>query len=118
MTVKWHGLKAERAFEDGSETGIHNSLDTLLTECLLIVPLEFGDLQRSGRIETKGMTGLIEFGGSPCDDPIIAVVQHEHLEFKHKLGRQAKYLEEPLLQSIERTHRTIGKALWDRLHRG
>lgn len=115
MTVKWNGQKVHRAFRNGSEAGIGKSLDHVLADSLRLVPLEYGELQASGRVENRGYSGHIEYGGPPCEDPIIAIVQHEDLDMRHKAGRSAKYVEIPLLTNADKVHMTIGHELRQRL---
>lgn len=117
MTVKWNGMRAVRAFNQGSERGTKNGADHVLTESLRLVPLEFGELQASGHVENHGNESSISYGGPPSE-PVIAVVQHEHLEFTHKSGRSAKYLEIPLIANARKVHDIIGWALRDELHKG
>jgi hypothetical protein len=55
------------------------------------VPLDEGNLERSGRVDVDGLDGSISY------DTPYAVIQHERLDFVHPIpGRKAKYLEDPM----------------------
>lgn len=75
------------------ETAIQRALllsgEHILDESTRIVPLESGDLQRSGHVAQDGDSVTIGYS-SP-----YAVIQHEDLTFRHAAGRSAKYLEKP-----------------------
>lgn len=60
-----------------------------------LVPFDDGDLSASQQIEfaTAGIfTAIITYGGLAAP---YALVQHENMNYKHGLGRSAKYLERP-----------------------
>ncbi|MFD8685371.1 hypothetical protein [Streptomyces sp. NPDC059651] len=82
---QWTG-RGRRLASEGLERG----LEHVLTEAQRIVPLEEGTLERSGRVSVDGLDGAISF------DTPYAVIQHEALDFRHLLGRTAKYLEIPM----------------------
>jgi hypothetical protein len=74
--------------------GLKKFAKFIFNESQKIVPTDYGPLKESGHIESGGdddrPTESIVY------DEHYAVVQHEDLEFKHKPGEQAKYLEAPL----------------------
>lgn len=66
-----------------------------------IVPVDTGTLRRSGVLvpaREKG-TSMIEvvmgYGGAAS---AYALKQHENLNYRHREGKQAKYLEEPVMK--------------------
>lgn len=66
-----------------------------------LVPVDTGTLRRSGVIlpaREKG-TSIVEvvmgYGGAASE---YALKQHENLSYRHKEGKQAKYLEEPVMK--------------------
>lgn len=66
------------------------------------VPVDFGDLRRSGTILPPRKVGNyweleMGYGGAAKD---YAMVQHERPDFKHKNGRTWKYLEIPVRERI------------------
>lgn len=59
----------------------------ILEESNRIVPLEYGDLQRSGYVDQDGNKIVVGYN-TP-----YALIQHENLSYNHAPGRTAKYLE-------------------------
>lgn len=60
-----------------------------------LVPFDDGDLSASQKIEfaRRGdLTATVTYGGLAAP---YALVQHERLDYKHRAGRTAKYLENP-----------------------
>lgn len=112
MTVRWYGRRVKDSLDRGSSRGISEALGQILGASLRLVPLEYGDLQRSGKAVARGDHGYLSFGGSPSQ-AVIAIVQHERLDFQHKAGRSAKYVEIPFKRNAARVHRIIGGELRD-----
>lgn len=92
FTLKWNGAQVEAMIKSGSVEGLTNACEYVLGESNAHVPLETGDLERSGTvtIDPGEQVGHISYSG-PC-----SVVQHERLDFKHDSGRNAKFLENAL----------------------
>lgn len=67
--------------------------DHILEIAQQLVPHETGVLQNTGRVVVSrgGLRAAVQFG-TP-----YARRQHEEMDWKHKPGRQAKYLEEPMM---------------------
>lgn len=66
-----------------------------------LVPVDTGTLRRSGTILPPRETNannielVMGYGGAA---KAYALRQHENLNYRHKEGRQAKYLEEPVMK--------------------
>jgi len=80
------------------------------------VPVERGPLRASGHVMLPQMEGsgpvvVLGFGGPSV---AYAVVQHESLHFKHKVGT-AKYLETPAMAQASIMNRTVAERLRKRL---
>jgi len=73
----------------------------VLTESRRIVPLEEGTLERSGRIDADGLVAAVSYGGGDPELDVVAVVQHERLDYQHAPGRKAKYLESTMLAEAD-----------------
>jgi hypothetical protein len=71
--------------------GLALAAEHILTESRRVVPIEEGTLERSGATSVDGNRAAISY------DTPYAVRQHEELAYRHDAGRQAKYLEEPML---------------------
>lgn len=67
----------------------------VLGESDQLVPIEEGTLSRSGNA-TAETQGAVAVGAISYDGP-YAAIQHERLDYRHDPGRQAKYLEQPLM---------------------
>jgi hypothetical protein len=99
-----------------SEEGLKNALLFVATESQNKAPVEFGDLRGSVLVEMDGNVvaegneqgGLSIVGnasgtaGSVSYNTPYAATQHEHTEFDHPLGGQAKYLESVLTSEKDR----------------
>jgi hypothetical protein len=65
-----------------------------------IVPVDTGTLRRSGVLLPAKENGtsvevVMGYGGAAS---AYALRQHENLNYRHREGKQAKYLEEPVMQ--------------------
>lgn len=65
-----------------------------------LVPVDTGTLRRSGVLESAKEKGtsievVMGYGGAAS---AYALKQHENLSYRHKEGKQAKYLEQPVMQ--------------------
>jgi len=93
VRVTWHGPKVKKAARRGATKGLTDGTEHLLAASTAIVPIEEATLERSGvaSVDEATMTGAVSYDGP------YAVRQHEDLTYRHDLGRQAKYLEQPML---------------------
>lgn len=92
--LKWNGDLVDGRMKVGAVRGLTKGTEHVLTESRKVVPIEEGTLERSGvaSVDPATMQGAISY------DTVYAVPQHENLDWQHDTGRQAKYLEEPLLR--------------------
>lgn len=111
--MSWQGrrLWTDRGRRAASR-GLRLALEHILAESKKIVPLEEGTLERSGRVDVDGLDGAISF------DTVYAVRQHEELTWKHLPGRQAKYLEVPMMRERDRALEIMAVPLRRWLRRG
>lgn len=64
-----------------------------------LVPIDTGNLRSTREVEFEDgltMSATISYGDTATP---YAIVQHERTDYRHKGGRQAKYLEEPYLEA-------------------
>jgi hypothetical protein len=89
----------DRRAHEGAVKGITMSGEYVLTESRAVVPLDEANLERSGRVDVDGaaLEAAVSYGGDDDQLGIVAIVQHERLDYQHAPGRTAKYLEAPLL---------------------
>jgi len=84
---------ARRALHKGAVRGLTLAAEHVLGASRALVPLEEGTLERSGHtdVDAADLTAAVSY------DTPYAVRQHEELTWRHADGRQAKYLETPLV---------------------
>lgn len=92
MRIEWNDDEVIAALEAASFEGTQLAGEYLLGESDALVPLEEGDLSRSGEVTSDATTGQVAVS---YDRP-YAVRQHEELTWRHDPGRTAKYLEGPM----------------------
>ena len=115
MTVKtkWLGIEVKARERAGAERGLYLWAELILEEATKLVPLKVGTLERSGHAWPPSRVGRLRAAVS-YDTP-YAVVQHENMTFHHPRGRQAKYLEIPVVASravgLELVRREIALSL-------
>lgn len=109
-SAKWiPGADAAKAMRTGADRGVALAAEHLLGEARKIVPHETGVLERSGRASTE-QTGEVVRGAVSFDTP-YAVKQHENTHYRHKKGRRAKYLEDPLNGNADKFKGIVAAAL-------
>ena len=106
---------AASRMQTGAARGLHMWGEHVLDEAVRVVPIEEGVLQNSGTVgqSADGKTVGIGFGSGAAAK--YAVPQHEHLEYQHDPGKQAKYLEMPLQASKSTGLRILRDAVKDEL---
>lgn len=93
--------------ERGSARGLTLALEHVLAVSNERVPIEYGDLERSGivSVSADGDEGAVSYS-TP-----YAVPQHEELDYEHNEGRQAKYLESAIYDEQATVRRIIAAEL-------
>ena len=101
-------------FPKSARRGLYLGLELVMTDSKRnYVPVDKGVLRASGFVtmdeDEKKIRATIGFGGpagsgntngeSNAEDVNYAVIQHENMDFAHKVG-EAKFLERPLFQGI------------------
>jgi hypothetical protein len=76
------------------------------------VPLDDGELSLDARVFTNGATsehfeGAISYGNAGVAVE-YAVIQHENMEYRHRQGEQAKYLESAVIEMQPELENYIG----------
>lgn len=87
--------------------GVQLAIEHIYTASQPLVPVDTGRLKRSGKI-TKLEDGyrLQYRAENPKTGYNYAPIQHENMNFKHKVG-QAKYLESPIIRDMEQIKKII-----------
>lgn len=94
-------------------SALYTEGQSILSDSQPLVPVETGTLRASGAVELPAISGtavevVIGYGGAAQD---YAIVQHEHLEFAHPHGGQAKFLEQPALEHGATMEPRLGERL-------
>lgn len=109
---------AKARLDNGAHNGARRGAEFLLGITQNRVPLEEGDLQRTGRV-TEGSRGKkthnfgVVYGGQGLDD--YARRQHEELTWNHAPGRTAKYVEDPLAENAAAIKAMIAEGVREQL---
>jgi hypothetical protein len=91
VTVTWNGPEVKRRAHEGAVEGLEAGTQHLLGAALVLVPWDEHTLEGTGTATVNGskLVGAVSFN-TP-----YAKRQHEELDWRHKPGRSAKYLEIP-----------------------
>lgn len=84
--VKQHNAKLTE-IERAARDAIQATAKKVLRVSKALVPVDRGDLRKSGRVRVDGTTVTVSYSAPH------AFLQHERLDYKHPGGGQAKYLE-------------------------
>jgi hypothetical protein len=90
-----------------TKEGLHDVALDLQGKSQRLAPVDTGDLRGSAYTEVEKEAGgyVAEIGFKQ----IYSIVQHENLEYEHPRGGQAKYLEQPAKENINRYVRHIAE---------
>lgn len=77
----------------------------LLGKAVDLAPIDKGDLRGSGSAQFEDDAVTVGFS-----EP-YAISQHEHLEYEHPKGGQAKYLEQPFRENADKYINYIADAI-------
>lgn len=91
----WNGKAISQEMRKAAVVGLTKWAELVLQKARSIVPLDEATLERSGvaSVDPAELSAAVSF------DTPYAVVQHEDLTLTHAPGREAKYLEKPLVAS-------------------
>lgn len=85
----WTGPQVKADTRAAGARALREAAEHVLTETNDRIPLEYGDLMRSGDVDVDEH----ELVASISYDTAYAVRQHEDTDLLHPNGREAKYLE-------------------------
>ncbi|QIK82988.1 hypothetical protein [Sanguibacter sp. HDW7] len=109
LTLNLGATKA--ALRTAAAAGLKVGAEVVLAESRKVVPIEEATLSRSGATDVDEAT----LTASVSYDTPYAVRQHEELDYRHDEGRQAKYLEGPLLEHRDQALAAIAQTIRGRL---
>lgn len=100
----------------GTEKEVGKELDDIRLdlegEAKRRAPVKTGDLKGSGFSERDGLDVTVGF-----TEP-YALRQHEELEYEHPKGGEAKYLENPFKERVNKYIRAVGEAVRKAVDKG
>lgn len=89
-----------------SKKGFKEVCEDLIGKSINLAPVDIGDLRGSGHVEYKN-----DFDANVGFNEPYAIKQHEHTEYEHPKGGQAKYLEQPFRENIDKYIKHIAEAI-------
>lgn len=89
--------KAKAAIKLSMAEGVKKCAEVILKKSQVYVPVDTGDLKRSGRVEVSG-SGMGAKAAVIYRDP-VAVIVHEDMEAQHAPPTQAKFVERAVRES-------------------
>lgn len=99
------GEEARRLFRAAATRAVTMAGERVLGEAQRLAPIEEGTLRASGELEVihtgDAVTAEVSF------NTIYAARQHEETGWRHPLGGQAKYLEQPVQQAAPLLNRAL-----------
>lgn len=98
--IKWNSSGAIRAVTRATREATIELMGEVKERAVEYCPIDKGDLRASARVEYYSTRTVCIF-----DEP-YALIQHENLEYKHKVG-QAKYLERAFNEVMPHLQPTI-----------
>ncbi|MFG3174938.1 hypothetical protein ACGFZC_07645 [[Kitasatospora] papulosa] len=106
-TLRFNGDQVAAELHGAAERGVLMAGEYVLGESQAVVPIDEAALSRSGTVSVDPgtLTSAISY------DTPYAVRQHEEMTWRHAPGRQAKYLEQPLVQSRAQVQAIIAAQL-------
>lgn len=97
--------QARRAFHAAAERAVTKIGEHVLGAAQRLAPVEEGTLRASGDLEVSrtvdAYTAEVSF------NEVYAARQHEELGWRHPLGGQAKYLEQPVREAAPLLERAL-----------
>jgi hypothetical protein len=108
--LRWHGDKAMASALQAATKAIQTAAADLQGKSAMQAPVDTGDLRANCSVSpttTRGDEVSVTVG---YDLP-YAIVQHEHLEYRHPKGGKAKFLEDPYKENEAKYKRSIQNAV-------
>lgn len=92
---------------------LYQGAQLMMNESQKLVPFKLGALSASGIVELPKVVGNVVIEELGYGGPAVAyaIVQHERLDYQHAPGRQAKYLEQPVLALVGQVMNKLGEKL-------
>lgn len=111
VRVTWNGKRISERVHNAAVRGLREGSEHLLTTANYTVPLETGDLMRSGLadVDDQALEAVVSYGSGPAAP--YALIQHEDTTLQHDEGRRAKWLELALQEERRKIQNHIEDSL-------
>ena len=114
FTVTSHFDEANRKVNAGLVDGLRDVMEQMLEASNRLVPVDSGDLRDTGRVvvDPHTLEAAVTYGGG--DEDVVAVQQHERMDYDHPNGGQPKFLEAAIMSERDKVERVVGAAVQKR----
>lgn len=107
-------LKIDQAIDiirAAAADGLSRAAEMVLDESNKRVPIEDGDLRRSGKAseDREALAAAVSY------DTDYAVIQHERIKYRHDAGRSFKFLEQAATSNAARAGQIIADTIRQRV---
>lgn len=109
VKIEWNSVGVIAAVSNSSAKAVSDIIKEIEVIAKEQVPVRSGDLKKSGRSYMDGNTGIVIF------DAEHALIQHEDIEFHHKAGQNAKYLENAFNEVMPHMQQSMKQVIIDDL---
>lgn len=79
------------------------------------VPVDEGALKASGRTSSEELEAVVSYGEPGQRTGFAAIQQHEHTEYHHPHGGQAKFLEQPMMSETGQIGEAVAASMREEL---
>lgn len=113
VRLRWNGKRVSADVQSAAIIGLRDISEHLLTESNKTVPIETGELMRSGiaDVDKEALEASVSYGAGSAAP--YALRQHEDMDLRHDPGRRAKWLEKTLDEQGERMQKHVENKLRD-----
>ena len=98
VRAAWRGDQIKGIVREATVRGLKEGVEVARKASIQVAPLLTGEL-RAGAYTDVDENSLIGIVGYDIPRDIKAIKQHEDLSYRHPSGEQAKFLEDPVIQS-------------------
>ena len=111
MSVKWYGDLILNDIYDKVDNSLLTCAADLQSKSVDRAPIDTGKLRESCVVDDIEMSNHVVKIGYTKEVDEYSMVQHERLDFNHPNGGEAKYLENPFNENIQRYKEKIGEGI-------
>lgn len=107
MRFDWYGNEYAKKIAQAAQEALIKCAADLQTRSVNRAPIDTGKLRENCVVDTSQIGGgTIRVGYSPEVDA-YSMIQHERLDFNHPRGGEAKFLENPFNENLDKYYAFI-----------